>query len=297
MILSAFPHLCERDKLLSSYSTFGIGGPARFFSEVSSIEHMQMLIGHCLATNLRFIVIGKGSNCLFSDEGFDGLVILNKIAFCHFEEKTVVHAGAGYSFSLLGTQTARSGFSGLEFASGIPGTVGGAIYMNAGASGTETKDPLLEVSFIDENNELKVLSREQIDFGYRFSSFQKKRVAILSGKFALKPAQEARSNQLKIIDYRKRTQPLSEASAGCFFSNPGVPAGALIQQCGLKGLSIGDAQVSTVHGNFLVNKNRATATDVLALAKEVQKTVQEKTGIALQMEVRYIPYRLSEEIL
>jgi UDP-N-acetylmuramate dehydrogenase len=295
MHLSAFPHPCERDKPLSACSTFGIGGPARFFSEVNSIEQMQALIGHCLASNLRYIVIGKGSNCLFADEGFDGLVILNKIAFCQFEG-TVVHAGAGYSFSLLGTQTARNGFSGLEFASGIPGTVGGAIYMNAGASGTETKDPLLEVCFLDENNELKVLSRGQIDFGYRFSSFQQKRVAILSGKFSLTLAQEARNNQLKIIDYRKKTQPLSEASAGCFFSNPGVSAGALIQQCGLKGLSVGDAEVSTVHGNFLINKNRATAKDVLTLAKEVQKTVEQKTGIALEIEVRYIPHRLSEEI-
>src|SRR5689334_24429610 len=193
--MSVFPHPCERDKPLSAYSTFGIGGPARYFSEVTAVQQMQALIGHCLSSQLRYIVIGKGSNCLFADEGFDGLVILNKIAFCHFED-AVVHAGAGYSFSLLGTQTARKGFSGLEFASGIPGSVGGAIYMNAGANGMETKDSLVEVSFLDEYNELKVLSRERIDFGYRFSSFQQKPVAILSGKFSLSFSEEAREKQL-----------------------------------------------------------------------------------------------------
>jgi UDP-N-acetylmuramate dehydrogenase len=294
--MSVFPHPCERDKPLSAYSTFGIGGPARFFSEVTSPEQMQALIGHCLSSQLRYIVIGKGSNSLFADEGFDGLVVLNKIAFCHFED-ALVHAGAGYSFSLLGTQTARKGFSGLEFASGIPGSVGGAIYMNAGANGMETKDSLVKVSFLDENNELKVLSKDKIDFKYRFSSFQQKAVAILSGKFSLSPLEEAREKQLKIVDYRKQTQPLSAASAGCAFRNPiGVSAGALIQQCGLKGLSVGGAEVSTLHGNFLINKRNATAKDVLALAAEVQAAVEQKTGIALEMEIRYIPYRFEEVI-
>lgn len=295
MNLSVFPHPCERDKRLSDYSTFGIGGPARFFSEVSTIEQMQALVGHCLSHRLRYIVIGKGSNCLFADEGFDGLVILNKISFCHFDWPSV-HAGAGYSFSLLGVQTARRGWSGLEFASGIPGSVGGAIYMNAGANGMETKDALISVSFLDENNVVQVYPRDQIRFDYRFSSFQLKTCAILSGTFSLQSSDEARKKQLKIVDYRKETQPYGEASAGCVFRNPpGHSAGALIQQCGLKGASIGGAEVSVLHGNFIINKNSAQAKDVLMLASHVQKTVEQETGIALEMEIRYIPHLPEKE--
>src|SRR5580692_4745818 len=154
------PHLYERDVPLASYSTFRIGGPARLLTPVHTLEELQACIAYCLSNQLRYLVIGKGSNCLFDDQGFDGLVILNKIAFCHFEWP-LVHVGAGYSFSLLGVQTARKGWSGLEFASGIPGSVGGAIYMNAGANGMETKDALVEVQFLDENNCVHTLTRDQ----------------------------------------------------------------------------------------------------------------------------------------
>lgn len=284
-----FPHPYEQGGSLSSYSTFGIGGPARYSCEVHTCEQMQVWISYCLSHQLQFLVIGKGSNCLFDDEGFDGLVILNKIAFCRFDWP-IVHVGAGYSFSLLGVQTARNGWSGLEFASGIPGTVGGAIYMNAGANGMETKNALIEVSVLDENNVLHVMSREEIQFDYRFSSFQEKPCAIVEAKFLLSSSQIARKQQLEIVDYRTRTQPYGEPSAGCVFRNPStISAGALIQQCGLKGFRIGDAEVSLVHGNFIVNKGRAKAQDVLELARHIKKVVKEQTGIELDMEIRYIP--------
>jgi UDP-N-acetylmuramate dehydrogenase len=284
------PLPCEQDKPLSAYSTLGIGGPARYFSEVATVEEMQTWISYCVQERLRYIVIGKGSNCLFADQGFDGLVLLNKIGFCHFDG-SVVHVGAGYSFSLLGVQTARQKWSGLEFASGIPGSVGGAIYMNAGANGMETKDVLLEVVFLDEKGARHVAHRDQIRFGYRLSSFQERACAILSGKFLLQPSQEARKKQLEIVDYRIATQPYGELSAGCFFSNPpGHSAGALIDRSGLKGASVGGAEVSCLHANFILNKSGATAKDILTLAKHVQKSVADKTGIALEMEVRYIPY-------
>src|SRR5690349_15643178 len=161
----------EIDKPLSQLSTFGIGGPARFFIEIQKIEQLPDLLKYCHSQKLPFFVVGKGSNCLFDDRGFDGLVILNKIAFCRFEWP-IVHVGAGYSFSLLGTQTARKGWAGLEFASGIPGSVGGAIYMNAGASGVETCESLVEVTFVNELGECEILKRDQIAFAYRFSAFQ-----------------------------------------------------------------------------------------------------------------------------
>jgi UDP-N-acetylmuramate dehydrogenase len=283
------PFQFEVDKPLKPFSTFGIGGPARLFLEVQNVETLQAVLKHCHVEKLPFFVLGKGSNCLFDDRGFDGVVILNKIGFCEWNGP-VVHVGAGYSFSLLGTQTARKGWEGLEFASGIPGSVGGAIYMNAGANGTQTCETLLEVAFVDECGELEILKREQIAFSYRHSAFQERKGAIAGGKFSLRPCVEARKNQLKIIDYRTRTQPYSDKSAGCVFRNPAKhSAGALIQQCGLKGKKIGGAEVSTLHANFIVNKGGATSQDVLSLATEVKSAVKEQTGIELEMEIRYVP--------
>jgi UDP-N-acetylmuramate dehydrogenase len=280
----------EIEKSLKPFSTFGIGGPARFFAEAQTVEAMQDLLRYCHAQKLHFFILGKGSNVLFDDQGFDGLVILNKITFCKFEWP-VVHVGAGYSFSLLGSQTARKGWAGLEFASGIPGSVGGAVFMNAGASGAETANVLIEVTFINETGELEVLRRDQIDFSYRTSAFQQRKGAIASAKFLLHPSEEARKKQLGIIDYRTRTQPYSDKSAGCVFRNPNgtLSAGALIQQCGLKGKRIGGAEVSPMHANFIVNKEGATAQDILALADFVKTTVKDKTGVELEMEIRCVP--------
>jgi UDP-N-acetylmuramate dehydrogenase len=279
----------EVDKPLSQLSTFGIGGPARFFIEVQKPEELPDLLKYCRTQKLPFFVVGKGSNCLFDDRGFDGLVILNKIAFCQCEWP-IINVGAGYSFSLLGTQSARKGWSGLEFASGIPGSVGGAIYMNAAASGTETCESLLEVTFVNEQGDCEILKRDQIAFSYRFSSFQERKGVITSAKFLLYPSEEARKKQLGIIDYRTRTQPYSDKSAGCVFRNPeSHSAGALIQQCGLKGKRIGGAEVSTMHANFIINKGGASSKDILELAEEVKKTVKEKTGIELEMEICYVP--------
>jgi UDP-N-acetylmuramate dehydrogenase len=161
--------------------------------------------------------------------------------------------------------------------------------MNAGANGAETANALLEVSFVDEKGNLQIFTRDQLCFDYRFSSFQNKMGAIVSGKFLLKPSMEARQKQLGIVEYRTRTQPYREKSAGCVFRNPSShSAGALIQQCGLKGVRIGGAEVSSTHGNFIVNKTQAKAQDVLQLAAHVKKTVKEQTGIELEMEIRYI---------
>ena len=286
-----FPFPIETGRKLSAYSTFGIGGPARFFSVAKSVEQLQEMINCCHQRTLPYFILGKGSNCLFDDRGYDGLVILNKITFCDMDFP-VVSVGAGYSFSLLGSQTARNGWAGLEFASGIPGSVGGAVYMNAGASGSDTSNCLLEVSYVTEKAELKILRKEDLSFSYRSSSFQKMKGAIAAAKFQLAPSSEARQKQLNIIDYRTKTQPYSDLSAGCVFRNPAPhAAGALIEQAGLKGFSIGGAQVSTLHGNFIVNKGGATAQEVLALAEHVKRCVKEKTGWDLEMEIRCIPYQ------
>ena len=284
------------DKPLRELSTFGIGGPARFFLEVHKIEEMQAAIRFCYEQKLPFFILGKGSNSLFDDRGFDGVVLLNKISFCQFEWP-LVHVGAGYSFSLLGTQTARKGWSGLEFASGIPGSVGGAIFMNAGANGAECCETLFDVTFVTEKGDIEVLKRDQIAFSYRTSSFQQRKGAIVSAKFLLQPSEEARQKQLGIIEYRTRTQPYGDKSAGCVFRNPeDGKAGALIQQSGLKGKRIGGAEVSMRHANFIVNREGASARDILELAAFVKHTVKEKTGVELEMEIRSVPYQMEEDV-
>lgn len=283
----------EEGRLLKDYTTFGIGGPAKYLITVQTPSELQEAIQFCIQNQLRYLILGKGSNTLFHDQGFDGAVILNKIHF--FEEiQGEFHVGAGYSFSLLGSQTARKGWEGLEFASGIPGTVGGAVFMNAGANGSETFQTLTEVTFINEEGGIEILPRSAIQCDYRWTIFHERRGAIAAARFQLKASTEARRRQLELIDYRTKTQPYSDQSAGCVFRNaPELSAGRLIQECGLKGMSIGGAEVSLMHANFIVNKGSATAEDVLALADHVQKTVCEKTGHFLKMEIRVIPYEWS----
>lgn len=287
---------CELNKPLSEVSTLGIGGPARYFFEANTVEDLAEALRACKQEKIPYILLGKGSNTLFDDRGFCGLVILNRILGIE-EEGDLIHVGAGYSFSLLGVQMARKGRAGLEFASGIPGTVGGAVYMNAGANGGDTQSIIVAVDYVTESGDIERIMREKMAFGYRTSSFQKIKGAIARATFRLSPSQDARKKQLEIIEYRTRTQPYSDKSAGCVFRNPmPTSAGALIDQCGLKGVKIGGAEVSTLHANFIVNKGGATAADVLALADRIKTQVFEKTGVALEMEVRFQPYEPNEPI-
>lgn len=276
---------------LKDFCTFGIGGLARYFMEVRKSEEMQQAIIWCKKNQIPYLILGKGSNCLFDDRGFYGAVLLNKIEFMKQTNPGTFHVGAGYSFSLLGVQTARQGWSGLEFASGIPGSVGGAVYMNAGANGMETCSSLISVDFIDEEGIPLTIPKSDLDFSYRRSPFQKRGGAITGATFSLVPEESARKKQIEIINKRKISQPYGAMSAGCIFMNPpNRHAGALIDQCGLKGLSIGDAQVSQLHGNFLINAGGATCTDMQALISLVKTRVKEASGIDLHSEVRYIPY-------
>lgn len=286
----------QEQKSLKELCTFGIGGAARYFTEVQTVAEMQEALKTCAEKKLPFFILGKGSNCLFSDHGFHGVVILNKIDFFTQEQPDIFHVGAGYSFSLLGAQTARQGYSGLEFASGIPATVGGAIFMNAGANGTETCATLQSVDFVDPEGNLQTFSKDQLEFSYRFSSFHHLQGAIVGAKFRLEPSTSARDKQLQIIRYRKATQPYGHKSAGCIFRNPSCGyAGALIEESGLKGVTVGGAQVSTLHANFVINTDNATAADVLELIALVKDKVYQKTGIVLESEVRIIPDQMRED--
>lgn len=281
----------ERHRFLKNLTTFGIGGPAHYFIEVSDIPTMQTLFLFCKQNSLPFFILGKGSNVLFDDRGFAGVVIANRIQFLNQLDENTWHVGAGYSFSLLGSQTARQGWAGLEFASGIPGSVGGAVFMNAGANGCETSQTLVSVDFVTTEGECVCLLREELTFSYRFSSFQQMKGAIVGATFRLTPSSEARRKQLDIIQYRKNTQPYDAKSAGCVFRNPSCAhAGALIEQSGLKGKTLGDAQVSHVHANFIINTGNASSNDVLHLITIICREVKNHTGFELEHELRCVPY-------
>ncbi len=287
------------DRFLKEFSTFGIGGPIRYFAEIVTVDEMQGGLSFALQNDLPYLVIGKGSNCLFPDRGFNGVVLLNKIDFCYwkdaaeksiFESSSVyVEVGAGFSFSLLGVQSARRGLCGLEFASGIPATVGGAVFMNAGANGQQTCDSLTCVGYLHENGKIQRYLKDELVFEYRHSSFQQMKGVIVYAGFTLGKCEMARDKQLAIIDYRIQTQPLKEKSAGCVFRNPkDKSAGALIDQCGLKGFKVGRAKVSEVHANFIVNEEGASAEDVLGLIQMIQERVFQETGIFLETEIKII---------
>lgn len=276
---------------LSRLSTFGIGGPARYFVAVYTLCMLREVLLYCARAQLPYFILGKGSNVLFDDRGFNGIVIANRLQSLRLLRDDQWEVGAGYSFARLGQQTARQGLAGLEFAAGIPGSVGGALFMNAGANGCETGQVVTAVDVLSPDGRLTRWPREALAFGYRYSSFQQMKGVITGAVFHLHRDSTASQRQRDIVQYRLRTQPYGEKSAGCIFRNPiGGHAGALIEKSGLKGYCIGEAQVSSLHANFVVNRSKASAQDVLTLITYLKREVQARTGIALTPEVQIVPY-------
>lgn len=275
---------------LKNVCTFKIGGPAKYFTTITSIKEAQEAFLFANEKKLPIFILGKGSNCLFSDKGYNGVVLLNRLDYCTME-KNIVRVGSGYSFARLGKQTARKGWTGLEFASAIPATVGGAIYMNAGATGQETRDTLVGVTYLYSNGKIQKYTKNDLEFCYRYSSFHRMNGMILEGEFYLELGEGSRKIQSDLLKKRLQTQPYQDKNAGCIFRNPPkTSAGALIDQCGLKGYTLGGARVSSLHANFIVNIQSATAEDVLNLIRYIREKVYENTKVQLEMEVRYIPY-------
>jgi len=279
----------EEFVLLAPFSTLNLGGKARFFTRIRSVKEALEAVDFARSSKIPYMVLGKGSNCLFDDRGYNGLVILNKIDFCEIEGN-LVRAGAGTSFPYLGLKTVKQGLSGLEFASGIPASVGGAVCMNAGALGQSTWDVIKEVTFL-EDGKIKTQSKDCFSYGYRKTEFQGAKRVILSTTFCLEKLVNAKSKQKEMLSYRTNTQPYGEKSAGCIFKNgKDYSAGALIDQCGLKGETVGSAEVSKIHGNFIVANAGCTSKDIRKLIEVIKTKVKEEKGIELKTEVRVIPY-------
>ena len=290
---------------LAAHCTFKIGGPADVFARPETEEQLCRVIALCKACDVKYYLLGNGSNILFEDAGYRGVVVdttalkmgigfLENVSHPGAEPGAVydaVIAGAGLKLSALCKAALNSSLTGLEFAYGIPGTVGGAVYMNAGAYGGEMKDVLVSVTYLTREGEIVTEDAANLDLSYRHSIFEENGGCILSAKFHLKrgnlTAIKARMDEL--MQKRVDKQPLDKPSAGSTFKRPvGAFAAALIDQCGLRGYRHGGAAVSEKHCGFVVNLGGATCADVLALCDEVRAVVKEKTGYDLEKEIRVV---------
>lgn len=289
--------LIPRDRIrpaepMSRHTTFHIGGPADVFVAPKCLDELQKVIRFAARKGLPILVIGRGSNLLVRDGGIRGLVVqiadgLDQAVFSGSEAE----AEAGISLSALAKKASAAGLAGLEFAAGIPGSLGGALAMNAGAYGGEMKDVVTWVDVLSPSGDLERVDNQAMDFSYRHSVLQRTGGLAVRAGLSLTPGRrdeiEARIRELN--EQRQAKQPLSLPSAGSVFKRPpGHYAGPLIESCGLKGSRVGGAEVSTLHANFIVNVGGATASDVLTLIERVRRTVHENSGVWLEPEVRVV---------
>ena len=279
---------------MARHTSFRIGGPARRMACPVSAEQLVLLYEFARECGARPLMIGNGTNLLVPDEGLDRLVI-DTTGLGTLEtgpEPETIMAGCGVSLARLASFACQQGWTGLEFAHGIPGTVGGGLTMNAGAYGGELRQVVRQVRVLVPEEGIRTLSGEEMAFGYRRSLLtQNPEIVALSAVFALTTGDPAaiRQRMQELMQKRKESQPLEWPSAGSTFKRPeGYFAGTLIDQCGLKGLTVGGAQVSEKHAGFVINRGGATCADVLALIEEVQKRVWEARGVRLEPEVRII---------
>ena len=290
--LRSVPGIREQEAL-SRHSWYGIGGPAEYYLEVADSQQLVALLQRAQEMGTNCTVFGAGSNSLFPDEGVLGLTL--KVAVEHFKAADgVVTAGAGTLMPWLALETAKRGLAGLEFGAGVPGTVGGSVFGNAGAFGVEVADRLLSADCLDAGGQPRTIGAGGCAFAYRDSAFKSGRLrdhVLVAASFNVFPGDPAaiRDQIRRVQRHRRETQPIDRRSLGSTFKNPPHDAaGRLIDACGLKGRRIGGAQISEKHANFIVNLGGARAGDVLALMAEMQARVRDQFGIELEPEVRVI---------
>ncbi|MGF9765607.1 UDP-N-acetylmuramate dehydrogenase [Bacillus albus] len=281
------------DEPLARYTTMKIGGPADILIVPKHVAGIEKTLQLVKKYKTKWTVIGRGSNLLISDLGIDGVVIRLGEGLDHLEvEKYKVRVGGGYPLIKLSTLLSRQGLAGLEFASGIPGSVGGAVYMNAGAHKSDISNVVSKALILFEDGTIDWLTHEEMEFSYRTSVLQTKRPGIvLEAEFQLQIGERERivSVMQKNKDYRRETQPWNHPCAGSVFRNP-IPyfAGDLIEKAGLRGYQIGGAQISEMHGNFIINTGGASAQDVLSLIALIKQTIKDKFGVEMHTEVEII---------
>ena len=286
-----------KDEPMSRHTSMQVGGPAALLARPRSIRELASLVYLAEKNNFRWMVMGAGSNLIFPDAGYQGLVVKTTpdYAGVYLDDEGVIRAEAGAPLSRVAALAAENGLTGLEFAQGIPGSVGGALYMNAGAYGGEVGALVRRTCYMDAQAKLHMLAAQDHAFGYRTSLFRKERGSvILYTEFQLKPGDKGQI-QAAMADYaarRREKQPLDLPSAGSVYKRPeGRFAGELIERCGLKGYRVGGAMVSPKHAGFIVNCGGATASDVIALMEHIEETVFAQTGVELEREVRIAEHK------
>ncbi|MEN6325209.1 MAG: UDP-N-acetylmuramate dehydrogenase [Syntrophomonas sp.] len=277
---------------MKDHTSFKVGGPADYMVTPENVEELKKVIVFCRKKNLSFFILGLGSNILVKDKGIRGVVVKLGNGFKNLTiDGEQITAEAGISLSNLAKEAARYGLSGLEFAEGIPGSLGGAVVMNAGAYGGEMKDVLTEVTAINHNSDIKKYTPDEMSMAYRKSIFQLNGDTVISAVIQLHKDKKE-SIQAQMDDYacrRREKQPLEFPSAGSTFRRPPNHfVGPMIEELGLKGYQIGGAQVSTKHAGFIINAGNATANDILVLIAYIQKRVKERYGVDLQTEIKVI---------
>ena len=297
-IFEELQHLCSEnvyiDEPMCKHTSFKIGGNADFFVKVSSVKEIQDIQKYVKLNNIPLHIIGNGSNLLVSDEGIRGIVLKNNIENIEIEEDgefVNVTLGAGIKLSAITHTLCAKGISGMEELSGIPGTIGGALRMNAGAYGKEIKDIVIETKCLNENGEIIELSNEDQQFEYRNSIFKNNKFIILETKIKLQKddKEKIRAKMDEYLNKRITSQPMGCPSAGSTFKRGnGFITAKVIDECGLKGYGVGGAEVSTKHAGFIINKGNASAKDVLELIKYVKNQVFEKTGLKIEEEIEFI---------
>lgn len=282
-----------KDASMKKYTSFKCGGNAKVLIIPNSADSLKNIIAFCSSKGVKPLIIGNGSNLIVTDKGINGVVIKigSQMSKIELVDETTIFCESGASLKSLCMFALENSLSGLEFAYGIPGTVGGAVYMNAGAYGGEMKDVLYSCTHIDSNGEIGEILQERLNLGYRRSAYTDNGFTVISAVMKLKKAEkseikEAMDDKLR---RRKEKQPLEYPSAGSTFKRPeGYFAGALIEESGLKGYTVGGAQVSEKHAGFVINKGDATSTDVINLIHDVQRIVFEKHGVLLETEVKIV---------
>lgn len=280
------------DEPMSKHTTFRVGGPADYFVMPQSIEEVQKIVAFCKKSEMPYYIIGNGSNLLVSDSGYRGVIIqIYKTMSEITVEGNLVKAQAGALLSKIGNIALEASLSGFEFAAGIPGTVGGAVVMNAGAYGGEMKDILVSATVLTPDGAILTLYNEELELGYRTSIIAKNDYVVLEATYELQPSvkEEIRGKMDELKVQRVTKQPLEYPSAGSTFKRPeGYFAGKLIQDAGLRGFQVGGAQVSEKHCGFVINKENATAADIIELMKQVSDRVMQEFGVRLEPEVKML---------
>ena len=281
------------NELLSQHTTFKTGGSARLFIEVNTELALSALLKYIDDNKIKYFLLGNGSNVLAPDEGFNGVVLCLKGDFCNIQMTgdSTVYCGAGVSLAKCCKFALDNALSGFEFAWGIPGTLGGAVYMNAGAYISEIKNIITSCRYMTYDGKISEFAVYDMDLSYRHSIFHNFRAVILGATFKLNLSNKESIKSLMddFMQRRKSKQPLEYPSAGSTFKRPvGYFAGAVIEECGLKGYAVGGAEVSTKHSGFVINKANATSNDIKTLIQNVQDIVYTQTGLKLEREVIYM---------